>query len=77
MTPNMMRQFWAVIESIQVNTLLQVNDSDLVQLLLKQFEARQPIDAQDTNTLNTYIQSRLPLIRDTAEARESVRTDSY
>lgn len=76
-TPNMMRQLWALVESTQVSTLLQFEDSDLVQFLLKRFKAQQLIDAQDTTSLDTYIQSKLPLIRDLAEDRNSVNQGSH
>lgn len=69
MTPKTMRQLWAMIESTQVSTLLQMDDQSLVQWLLKQFTAQQAIDAQEASSLNTYINSRLPLIRDTALER--------
>lgn len=72
MTPKMMRQLWAMIESTQVNTLLQLDDLNLVQWLLKQFTAQQVIDAQEASSLTTYINSRLSLIRDTAEERNSI-----
>ncbi|AFY31149.1 hypothetical protein [Calothrix sp. PCC 7507] len=65
----MMRQIWAVIESTQVSTLLQFDDTTLVQLLLQQLKAIEEIDPQADSSLNTYIQSKLPLIRDTAEGR--------
>ncbi len=71
-TAKMMRQIWAVIESTQVNLLLQFDDSDLVKLLLNRFANQQSIDAQTTHSLNTYIESRLPLIRDIAEERRSL-----
>ncbi|MEX0271830.1 hypothetical protein AB3R30_22150 [Leptolyngbyaceae cyanobacterium UHCC 1019] len=71
-TAKMMQQLWAVIESTQVNTLLQFDDSDLIKLLLNQFANQQTIDAQTTHNLNTYIESRLPLIRDIAEERRSL-----
>ena len=76
-TAKMMQQLWAVIESTQVNTLLQFDDSDLVKLLLNQFANQQTIDAHTTNTLNTYIESRLPLIRDIAEERRSLGQGSH
>lgn len=76
-TAKMMQQLWAVIESTQVNTLLQFDDSDLVKLLLKQFANQQTIDAQTANNLNTYIESRLPLIRDIAEERRSLGQGSH
>lgn len=73
----MMRQLWALVESTQVSTLLQFEDSDLVQFLLKRFKAQQLIDAQDARNLDTYIQSKLPLIRDLAEDRNSVNQGSH
>lgn len=76
-TPNMMRQLWALVESTQVTTLLQFEDSDLVQFLVKRFRAQQSIDAQDVSHLDTYIQSKLPLIRDLAEDRNSVKQGSH
>ncbi len=68
----MMRKIWAVIESNQVSTLLQFDDTALVQLLLQQLRATQEIDPLVDSSLNTYIQSKLPLIRDTAEARVDI-----
>lgn len=70
-----MQQLWAVIESTQVSTLLQFDDTALVQLLLQQLEVKQGFDAQADSTLNTYIKSKLPLIRDTAESRVSFGQD--
>lgn len=73
LSARIMRQLWTVIDSMQVNTLLQFDDAALVQLLLNQFAAEQSIDAQATHSLNTYLQSRLPLIRDIAEEKRAVR----
>ncbi|MBD1864712.1 MULTISPECIES: hypothetical protein [Trichocoleus] len=73
MTPKMMRQLWSLVDTTQVSTLLQFDDSALAQLLLKQLTAEQPIDAQTARSLNTYIQAKLPLIRDTAESRLCAR----
>lgn len=67
-----MRQLWNLIESTQVSTLLQLDDLALVQSLLKQFTAQQTLDARETSTLNTYINSRLLLIRDTAQHRATL-----
>jgi hypothetical protein len=71
-TTKLMRQLWAVIESTQVSTLLQFDDAALVQLLLQQLTAKQGLDMQTDNSINTYIESKLPLIRDTAEGRLSL-----
>lgn len=72
-TPKMMRQFWVIVEATQVSTLLQFDDSTLVQLLLKRFISEQPIDPQAKRSLNTYIQEKLPLIRDIAGCRLFLR----
>lgn len=76
-TPKMMQQLWAVIESTQVSTLLQFDDAALIQLLFKQFTAQQALDAQTTSSLNTYLKSKLPLIRDTAEGRQGISQGSH
>ncbi|GAX34184.1 hypothetical protein [Nodularia sp. NIES-3585] len=68
-TAKMMQQIWAVIESTQVSTLLQFDDAALVQLLLQKFKSQQVVDIHTDSSLNTYIESKLPLIRDTAEGR--------
>ncbi|BAY33427.1 hypothetical protein NIES37_58880 [Tolypothrix tenuis PCC 7101] len=75
-TAKMMRQLWAVIESTNVNTLLQFDDVALVQLLLQQLKAKQEIDEQADNSLDNYIKSKLPLIRDTAESRLPLGQDN-
>ncbi|BAZ33418.1 hypothetical protein NIES4074_59280 [Cylindrospermum sp. NIES-4074] len=70
-TAKIIQQLWSVIESTQVSTLLQFDDTALVQLLVQQLKAKQVLDAQTDPSLNTYIKSKLPLIRDTAEGRLS------
>ncbi len=74
-TVKMMQQVWAVIESTRVSSLLQVDDTALVQLLIKQFAAQQQIDAQATSNLSTYIHSKLPLIRDIAAGKLALMRD--
>ncbi len=78
-TVKMMKQIWAVIESTQVSTLLQFDDAALVQLLLQKLEGKHGFDAQAQAdcSLNTYIESKLPLIRDTAEGRLSFEQSNH
>jgi hypothetical protein len=76
-TAKVIQQMWAVIESTQVSTLLQFDDTALVQLLLQQMKAKQGLDAQADSNLNSYIKSKLPLIRDTAESRLSFGQDNH
>ncbi|MBV8883898.1 MAG: hypothetical protein JO235_07840 [Chroococcidiopsidaceae cyanobacterium CP_BM_RX_35] len=77
MTPTTMRQLWTMIESTQVSTLLQLDDLALVQWLLKQFTAQQVLAEPEISSLNSYINSRLHLIRDTACERKSVGPESH
>ncbi|WP_435387574.1 hypothetical protein [Laspinema olomoucense] len=65
----MLRQIWSLIEKTQVNVLLSLDDASLVQWLLKQFRQEQPLDPDQVNVLNTYLRSRLSLIRDIASER--------
>ncbi|MEB3828185.1 hypothetical protein [Phormidium sp. CCY1219] len=69
MSPLMLRQLWSLIEKTQVNILLSLDDTSLVQWLLKQFKKEQAIDPDEANMLNTYLRSKLSLIRDIAQER--------
>ncbi|HEY9806613.1 MAG TPA: hypothetical protein V6D04_08595 [Candidatus Obscuribacterales bacterium] len=69
MTPLMLRQLWAVVESAQTQMLLNSDDSSLIQWLLRQLKAQRSLDSDETNMLNAYIRTKLPLIRDLAEER--------
>jgi hypothetical protein len=64
-----LRQFWSLIEKTQANTLLQLNDTDLVKRLLGQIESRKSLSLEENTILTTYIRSKSSLIRDLAEAR--------
>jgi hypothetical protein len=70
-TAKMIQQIWSVIESTQVSTLLQFDDAALVQLLLQKLKSQHVVDRETDSSLNSYIKSKLPLIRDTAEGRLS------
>ena len=69
MTPLMLRQLWAVVESAQAQILLNLDDSSLAQWLVRQLKAQRSLDSDETNLLNAYIHTKMPLIRDLAEER--------
>jgi hypothetical protein len=69
MTPNTLRQLWALVETTQANMLLMLDDTSLVQWLLKQLKTQRSLNHDEASVLDTYIHSRLPLIRDLAQAR--------
>ncbi|MBE9178304.1 hypothetical protein IQ268_06850 [Oculatella sp. LEGE 06141] len=69
MTPLMMRQLWSLVETTQTNVLLSLDDSSLVQWLLRQLPTERSLDTHEADVVSTYIHSRLSLIRDLAQAR--------
>jgi hypothetical protein len=69
MTPLMLRQLWALVDNTQSNILLNLDDTSLVQWLLRNFGSGRSLDRKETDILSNYIHSRLPLIRDLAQER--------
>ena len=66
MTPFLLRQIWSLVETTQTQVLLNLDDETLVQWLLRQLKT------QRAALLSTYLQSRLPLIRDLAQSRRAL-----
>ncbi|QZZ20286.1 hypothetical protein J5X98_23990 [Leptothermofonsia sichuanensis E412] len=73
MSPFMLRQLWSLVETTQSNVLLNLDDTSLVQWLLKQLINQRSLNHEETVIFSTYIRSRLPLIRDLARSRLTVR----
>lgn len=71
MTPTILRQLWSVVETTQSNILLKLDDASLVQWLLKQTKTTAILDQNQSTILSDYIQSRLTLIRELAQERQS------
>jgi hypothetical protein len=69
MTPLMLRQLWALVETSQTSILLNLDDNNLVQWLLRRIRAERSLDHNETDVLASYIHSKLTLIRDLAEER--------
>lgn len=69
MSPLLLRQIWSLVETTQTNVLLNLDDESLVQWLLRQLKTQRSLDSSETDLLSTYLQSRLPLIRDVAQSR--------
>ena len=77
MTPNMLRQIWSLIEDTQSNILLKLDDASLVQWLLKQLKNQGSLSNNDTDVLSDYLHSKLTLIRDLAQERQSGWQESH
>lgn len=69
MTPMMLRQLWALVDDTHSNILIHMDDSSLVQWLLRQFGSIRSLDGSEADLLRDYIHSRLPLIREMAHSR--------
>jgi len=69
MTPSMLRQVWSLVETTQASRLLELDDKHLTHWLLREIREQQTLDHTEAAVLNTYIHSRLPLIRDVAYQR--------
>lgn len=67
--PFLLRQFWNVVETTQANLLLHLDDPTLVRQLTHDLQVQRRLDADETTAVNHYIESKLPLIRDIAQAR--------
>lgn len=72
MSPLMLRQLWTLVETTQSNILLNLDDSSLVQWLLKQLGQQRSLARWETDLFSAYIRSRLPLIRDLAQSRSAI-----
>ncbi len=67
-----LRQLWLIIEQTQTQTLLELSTLELSKKLQKQLEQQSCLSASELNAVESYIQSRIPLIRDSAESRAAI-----
>ncbi len=69
MNTTLLRQTWNLIEAINAYELLETNESDLIQQVLKRLEAQKPLADQERASLGDYLHAKMNLIKDTAESR--------
>jgi hypothetical protein len=65
----LLRQTWNLIETTNAWELLEASESDLIQGLLQRLDAQKPLADQERVSLNDYLQTKISLIKDTAESR--------
>ncbi|WP_204137266.1 hypothetical protein [Halomicronema sp. CCY15110] len=68
MNPHLLRQFWTLVEQSQGHRILSLDDNSLVHWLIDQVSGERSLDSMEADTLNCYIRSRIPLIRDIAQS---------
>ncbi|HEY9909317.1 MAG TPA: hypothetical protein V6D18_17140 [Thermosynechococcaceae cyanobacterium] len=69
MSVTLLRQVWGIVEETQAKVLLKLDDTDLVEQLLSQLSSRSTLSTEEVTHVQTYIDSRISLIRDLAQAR--------
>jgi hypothetical protein len=65
----LLRQTWNLIETTNAWELLEASESDLIKGLLQRLDAQKPLADQERVSLNDYLQTKISLIKDTAESR--------
>lgn len=68
MNPHLLRQLWSLIEGSHSNWILSLDDNSLVHWLVDQVSDEHLLDSVEADSLNGYIRSRIPLIRDIAQS---------
>ena len=68
-TPSTLRQIWSVIEETHASLVLKLSDAELLQQLLIQLADKKQLNIEEVCDIRAYIYSRIPLIRDGAQAR--------
>lgn len=67
MNPHLLRQLWSLVEGSQTHWLLSLDDNSLVHWLIDQIAGERVLNPAETDHLNSYIRTRLPLIRELAQ----------
>ena len=63
-----LRKFWTFMEKSSCKNILMLNDVELVNKLISQFENEYSLSKQESCVMRDYISSRTLLIRDLVEA---------
>ncbi|MDJ0897898.1 MAG: hypothetical protein QNJ55_03730 [Xenococcus sp. MO_188.B8] len=64
-----LRQIWLSIVGIQTNSLLELSDLELTRQIQDKLEQQNVLTAGELKFAQTYIQSRILLIRELAESQ--------
>lgn len=68
-TASTLRQIWSVVEQTHASLVLRLSDAELLQQLLLQLTDKTQFNVAEIGGVKAYICSRIPLIRDEAQAR--------
>ena len=59
---------WSSVSALNKQVLLQLDDSDLIQQIMKHIDTSSSLSSDDRQDLIGYISSKMMLIRDIAES---------
>lgn len=65
-----LRQIWRIIENTQADLLIDLDSVQLSKFLVQEIQQTVTLTTEDNALLNTYIKSRISLIRDLAQSRQ-------
>jgi hypothetical protein len=65
-SPSLLRLFWKAVSEINYQTLLSLPDRDLSQTITQKVRDSVILNAEEAKGLDTYLMSKLLLIRDLA-----------
>lgn len=68
MNPHLLRQVWSLVDGSQNHWILSLDDHSLVCWLIDQISGESSLNPIETDNLNCYIRSRIPLIREIARS---------
>lgn len=66
MNPSVLRKTWAVVNAAPLRSLIDLSDTDLVNVLVAQVVANTPLSTEEAESISSYLSSRTTLIRDLA-----------
>ena len=72
MNANLLRQVWNVVETTQTDVLTQLDDPQLTQVLVTSLKERDLLSLDEETKTKAYIQSRMLLIRESAQSRQEL-----
>ncbi len=67
--PNTIKQLWSNIEKIEAHRILSLNNAELIEKLLSQFQDHKDLSVEEIKGSPHYIEQRIAFIRDLAECR--------
>jgi hypothetical protein len=66
---SLLHQLWHIINETQTQIVLELDDLNLVQYFLLALTKKRMLSLEESDLVHNYLQEKLPLIRDLANAR--------